>query len=84
MENYSTTSHKVAKDELRSFIERIERLDAERKDLLEQRKEVMNEASGRGYDIKAIRKIVTLRKKDQTELAEEEAVLVLYREALGV
>jgi len=84
MNNYSDTSHKVAKDELRSFIERIEKLDAERKDILEQKREVMNEASGRGYHIKTIRKIIALRGQDKTELAEEEAVFVLYREALGL
>ena len=68
-------SYRVTADELRSFIERIERLDAEKKDLAEQQKEVMAEAKGRGYDTKVIRKVVALRKRDENDIAEEEAVL---------
>ena len=74
----------VAADELRSFIERIERLDAEKKDIVDQQKEVMAEAKGRGYDVKAIRKIVSLRKRDKDDLAEEEASLDTYMAALGM
>ena len=74
----------VAADELRSFIERIERLDAETKDIADQQKEVMAEAKGRGYDVKAIRKIVSLRKRDKDDLAEEEAILDTYMAALGM
>ena len=74
----------VAADELRSFIERIERLDAEKKDIADQQKEVMAEAKGRGYDVKAIRKIVSLRKRDKDDLAEEEAILDTYMAALGM
>ncbi|HBV53709.1 MAG TPA: hypothetical protein DEF12_01600 [Rhodobacteraceae bacterium] len=74
----------VAADELRSFIERIERLDAEKKDIVDQQKEVMAEAKGRGYDVKAIRKIVSLRKRDKDDLAEEEAILDTYMAALGM
>ncbi len=77
-------TYRVAADELRSFIERIERLDAEKKDLADQQKEVMAEAKSRGYDTKIIRKLVTIRKKDPQEISEEEAVLELYREALGM
>ena len=55
-----------------------------KKDISDQQKEVLAEAKGRGYDVKIIRKIVTLRRRDQTEVAEEEAVLVLYKEALGM
>jgi len=75
-------SYRVTADELRQFIERIERLDAEKKDLAEQQKEVMAEAKGRGYDTKVIRKVVALRKRDQNDIAEEEAVLEMYKEAL--
>ena len=74
----------VTADELRSLIERIERLDAEKKDLAEQQKEVMAEAKGRGYDTKVIRKVVALRKRDENDIAEEEAVLEMYKEALGM
>jgi len=77
-------SYRVAADELRSFIERIERLDAEKKDIADQQKEVMAEAKSRGYDTKVMRKLVTMRKKDPQEISEEEAILELYREALGM
>jgi uncharacterized protein (UPF0335 family) len=78
------SSYRVTADELRQFIERIERLDAEKKDLAEQQKEVMAEAKGRGYDTKVMRKLITLRKRDQNDIAEEEAVLEMYKEALGM
>ena len=59
-------------------------LDAEKKDLAEQQKEVMAEAKGRGYDTKVMRKLITLRKRDQNDIAEEEAILEMYKEALGM
>lgn len=77
-------SYRVAADELRSFIERVERLDAEKKDIADQQKEVMAEAKSRGYDTKVMRKLVTMRKKDPQEISEEEAIMELYREALGM
>lgn len=77
-------SYRVTADELRQFIERIERLDAEKKDLAEQQKEVMAEAKARGYDTKVMRKVIALRKRDRDEIAEEEAVLEMYKEALGM
>jgi len=85
MSDMSTdTSYRVTADELRQFIERIERLDAEKKDIAEQQKEVMAEAKGRGYDTKVMRKLVALRKRDSNDIAEEEAVLEMYKEALGM
>ena len=78
------TSYRVTADELRQFIERIERLDAEKKDLAEQQKEVMAEAKGRGYDTKVMRKLISLRRRDQNDIAEEEAILEMYKEALGM
>ena len=78
------SSYRVTADELRQFIERIERLAAEKKDLAEQQKEVMAEAKGRGYDTKVMRKLITLRKRDQNDIAEEEAILEMYKEALGM
>ena len=78
------SSYRVTADELRQFIERIERLDAEKKDLAEQQKEVMAEAKGRGYDTKVMRKLITLRKRDQNDIAEEEAILEMYKEAFGM
>ncbi|WP_324753630.1 DUF2312 domain-containing protein [Roseovarius sp. Pro17] len=77
-------TYRVTADELRQFIERIERLDAEKKDLAEQQKEVMAEAKGRGYDTKVMRKVIALRKRDKDDIAEEEAVLEMYKEALGM
>ncbi|WP_074221569.1 DUF2312 domain-containing protein [Rhodovulum sp. ES.010] len=76
--------YRVAADELRSFCERFERLEAEKKDIADQMKEVMAEAKARGYDTKVLRKVIALRKRDRDDIAEEEAVLQLYREALGV
>ncbi len=80
----SNNTYRVTADELRSFIERIERLDAEKKDLAEAQKEVMAEAKSRGYDTKIIRKVVALRKREPDDIAEEEAVLDMYKEALGM
>ncbi len=74
----------VSADELRQFVERVEQLDAEKRDIAEQRKEVMAEAKGRGYDTAVIRALVTLRRKKPDEVAEFEAVLELYRTALGM
>jgi uncharacterized protein (UPF0335 family) len=84
MSDTSDTSYRVTADELRQFIERIERLDAEKKDLADQQKEVMAEAKGRGYDTKVMRKVIALRKRDSNDIAEEEAVLEMYKEALGM
>lgn len=78
-EQYSVTA-----GELRQFVERYERLESERKDLGEQMKEVMAEAKGRGYDTKVLKKLIALRKRDSSEVSEEEAILALYLEALGM
>ena len=80
----SDSNYRVTADELRQFIERFERLEAEKKDIADQQKEVMAEAKGRGYDTKALRTIIALRKKKPDEIAEEEAVLDLYKAALGM
>jgi uncharacterized protein (UPF0335 family) len=77
-------SYRVTAGELRQFIERFERLEADKKNLAEQQKEVMAEAKGRGYDTKVMRKIIALRKRDKDEIAEEEAVLEMYMQALGM
>ncbi|MEE9389048.1 MAG: DUF2312 domain-containing protein [Paracoccaceae bacterium] len=83
-DDIAETSYRVTADELRQFIERYERLEAEKKDIADQQKEVMAEAKGRGYDTKVLRKLVAMRKRDREDLAEEEAVLDLYKEALGM
>lgn len=80
----SDSSYRVTADELRQFIERFERLEAEKKDIAEQQKEVMAEAKGRGYDTKILRQVIALRKRDANDIAEEQAVLQMYAEALGM
>jgi uncharacterized protein (UPF0335 family) len=80
----SDAAYGVAAGEIRQFVERVERLEAEKKDLADQIKEVMAEAKGRGYDTKALRRIVALRKRDKDDVAEEEAVLEMYKAALGM
>lgn len=79
-----TETTSVAGQELRQFIERFERLDAEKKDIADAQKEVMAEAKGRGYDTKVLRKVIAIRKRDANDLAEEEAVLDMYKAALGM
>ena len=74
----------VAAQELRQFIERYERLEAEKKDIADAQKEVMAEAKGRGYDTKVMKKVVALRKRKPDDIAEEEAVLDMYKSALGM
>jgi uncharacterized protein (UPF0335 family) len=76
--------YSVTADELRQFIERFEQLDSEKKDVAEQQKELMAEAKGRGYDTKVMRKVIAMRKRKPDELAEEEAVLEVYKAALGM
>jgi uncharacterized protein (UPF0335 family) len=76
--------YRVTADELRQFVERYEHLEAEKKDISEQMKEVMAEAKGRGYDTKIIKKVVAIRKRNRDDLAEEEAVLEMYLSALGM
>lgn len=80
----SGQSYRVAAEELRQFIERFERLEADKKDIADQQKEVMAEAKGRGYDTRVMRKVIAMRKRDQSDLAEEEAVLEIYKQALGM
>lgn len=74
----------IAGDRLRSFIERIERLEDERRALGEDIREVYSEAKARGFEIRILRKIVAIRKRDQDELDEEETLLDIYMRALGM
>lgn len=77
-------NYQVAAGELRQFVERIEHLEQEKKDIAEQIKEVYAESKSRGYDQKALRAIVSLRKKDKDDVAEQEAIIEMYKEALGM
>ena len=81
---HNDAAYAVTADELRQFIERYEQLEAEKKDVAEQQKELMAEAKGRGYDTKVMRKVIALRKRKPDDVAEEEAVLDMYKAALGM
>ena len=83
-DDITETSQTVAAGQLRAFIERIERLEEEKKTIADDIKEVYAEAKGTGFDTKAVRTIIRLRKKDQAELQEEEAIIDLYKAALGM
>jgi uncharacterized protein (UPF0335 family) len=77
-------AYNVTAEELRQFIERYERLEVEKKDVADSQKEVMAEAKGRGYDTKVMKKIIAIRKRKADAIAEEEAVLEMYKSALGM
>jgi len=74
----------VAADQLKAFIERIERLEEEKQGIAGDIKDVFAEAKGNGFDVKVMRKILSLRKRDYAERQEEEAILELYMQALGM
>jgi uncharacterized protein (UPF0335 family) len=83
-DSVTDAAYNVTAEELRQFIERYESLEAEKKDVADQQKEVMAEAKGRGYDTRVMRKVIALRKRQPDEIAEEEAVLEMYKAALGM
>lgn len=78
------SSDSVAQDQIRAFIERIERLEEEKASIAGDIKEVYAEAKGNGFDTKVLRKIVSIRKQDHNERMEQEALLELYLTALGM
>lgn len=84
MADIGSDNYGVTAEELRQFIERYETLEQEKRAVTEAQKEVMAEAKGRGYDTRVIRKLIALRKRKPDDIAEEEAVLELYKEALGM
>jgi uncharacterized protein (UPF0335 family) len=77
-------TNSVAAGELKAFIERIERLEEEKKALAGDLRDVYTEAKSQGFDTKVMRKIVALRRRDHAERKEEEAIMELYLEALGM
>ena len=77
-------AHLFAKDQLKAIVERIERLEEEKKAISDDVKDVFGEAKSRGYDAKAMRKIVQIRRKKKEEYQEEEAILDTYMAALGM
>jgi uncharacterized protein (UPF0335 family) len=79
-----TDAYAITAEELRQFVERYEALAAEKQDIADQQKEVMAEAKGRGYSVPILREIIRLRKMRPDDVAEREAVLEIYRSALGM
>jgi uncharacterized protein (UPF0335 family) len=80
----NTASYSVAADELRGYVDRLERLEEQKQVINEDQKEVLKEAKDKGYDGKTLRKIIAIRKKDTMDLQTEEALLDMYRNALGM
>jgi uncharacterized protein (UPF0335 family) len=77
-------AHGVARDQLRSFIERIERLEEEKKTIADDIKDVYGEAKGTGFDTPILKKVIAIRKQDKDERMEQEAILDTYLAALGM
>lgn len=80
----TVSSDAVAQDQLRAFVERIERMEEEKKAISEDIREIYAEAKGNGFDTKVLRMIIKIRKRDAAERAEQEALLDLYLTALGM
>ena len=77
-------AYTITSAELRQFIERYEALESDKQSVAAEQKDLMAEAKGRGYDTKVMRKIIALRKRNADDIAEEEAVLEMYKAALGM
>lgn len=82
--NSGNDAHGVARDQLRQFVERIERLEEEKKTIGDDIKDVYGEAKGTGFDVPTIREIIRIRKKDKDERMEQQAILDTYLFALGM
>lgn len=78
------SANMIAKDQLRAFVERIERLEEEKKTINDDIKDIFAEAKGNGFDTKIMKRVIALRKKDDHERMEEEAILDSYLVALGM
>jgi uncharacterized protein (UPF0335 family) len=78
-----TMSDAIQGDQLKSIVQRIERLEEEKKTISDDIKEVYSEAKANGYDVKVLRKVISIRKRDLRERREEEAILDLYLQAVG-
>ena len=77
-------AHRFAKDQLKAFVERVERLEEEKKAIADDIRDVFGEAKVNGYDVKALRTVIRLRKQDVNERKEHEAILETYLHALGM
>ena len=78
------SSDSVAQDQLKAFVERIERLEEEKKAIADDIRDIYAEAKGNGFDTKVLRQVVKIRKQDRAERLEQEALLDLYLAALGM
>jgi uncharacterized protein (UPF0335 family) len=74
----------VAKDQLKQYINRIERLDSDKAAIMDDIKQVFDEAKANGFDVKAMKQVIKLKKLDKNQLAEQDAMIDLYRQALEV
>ena len=83
-EEAEQTAHRFAKDQLKAFVERVERLEEEKKAIADDIKDVFAEAKGNGFDVKALRTIIRMRKQDADERREQETILETYMHALGM
>jgi uncharacterized protein (UPF0335 family) len=84
MDDQAFNTESVAADQLRSFVERIERIEEEIKGLNDDKRDIYSEAKGNGFDTKVLKKVVALRRKDYAERQEEDAILEMYMQALGM
>ena len=83
MSDTPTVGHNVAHEKLRTLVERIERLEEEKKTLASDIKDIYQEANSNGFNVKVLRALIRLRSKDPDDLSEEEILLETYRRALG-
>lgn len=77
-------AHRFAKDHLKAFVERIERVEEEIKSMNDDKRDIYAEAKGNGFDVKALKRVIQLRRQDKDERAEQEAILDTYLQALGM
>lgn len=82
--NSGSDAHGVARDQLRSFVERIERLEEEKKTIADDIKDVYGEVKGTGFDTQILKEVIRIRKQDKDERMEREAILDTYLRALGM
>jgi uncharacterized protein (UPF0335 family) len=81
---HNSDVHGIARDQLRAFVQRIERLDEEAKALSDDRKDVYGEAKSMGFNVKILKKVIALRRKDDQQRMEEDMILDTYLQALGM
>ncbi|MBR2117701.1 MAG: DUF2312 domain-containing protein [Afipia sp.] len=84
MGDNTDTAHRFAKDQLKAIVERVERLEAEKKTIGDDIKDVFGEAKSNGFDVKALRTVIKMRKQDADERQEQETILETYMQALGM